>query len=261
MWEIFGTRKNSKTQVVRYDRYRLSAAEAFTGLAKGILAAGLLAWTFYRSIWVFFAMLPAACAAAPVYEAGRLKKKRLQELTKQVKESMVVLASHLSAGLAMENALAASRGELVMLYGEQGMIVKEFTYMVEQIRVNRTVEQMLEDFAERSGLEDVQNFAEVFSAAKRGGGDISGIMRHTAEVIRDKMQVREEIRTLTASRQLEQKIMSLFPFFIVFYVEGASPGFFELMYGTDMGRLLMSGCLAAYLASLAAAKRILDIPV
>ena len=173
----------------------------------------------------------------------------------------MVVASSLSAGYSIENALASSVNELSVLFGQRGMIVQEFAFMVQQIRTNRSVEHVLEDFAQRSGLEDVQNFAEVFSVAKRSSGNVGGIMRHTAEVIRDKMQVREEILTMTASRQFEQKIMNMIPFFIVFYVESASPGFFSQMYGTSMGRVLMSGCLAVYLISYVLAKKILDIEI
>ncbi len=208
----------------------------------------------------FVWMLPAVLAF-PVYEGKRLRDRRKCLLEQQFKEGMVILAGNLSSGYAVENALAVSREELALLYGEDGLLTREFSYMVQQIRVNRTVEQVLAEFAERSGLEDVQNFSEVFSVAKRGGGDLSGIMRHTAEVLRDKMQVREEIRTMTASRQFEQKVMSLIPFFIVFYVESSSPGFFEQMYETALGRVLMSGCLAVYLVSLAVSRKILNIQV
>ena len=162
---------------------------------------------------------------------------------------MVILASSLAAGYSMENALKASVEELETLYGRDGLVAREFSYMVQQLGMNRPVEGLLADFARRSGLEDIQSFADVFAVAKRSSGDLGSIMRHTAEVIRDKMQVREEIITLTASRQFEQKIMNLIPFFIVFYVESASPGFFGQMYGTGLGRMLMSGCLAVDLVS------------
>lgn len=221
---------------------------------------GLLAYTFYRSMAAFWIMLPAGMLF-PLYERRRLKEKRQLVLARQFKESMVILASSLSAGFAMENALTVSREELTMLYGESGMITKEFAWMVQQLRMNQSVEQVLEDFAVRSGLEDIRNFSEVFSVAKRSGGDLSSIMRHTAEVIRDKMQVKEEIQTLTASRQFEQKIMNMIPFFIVFYVEGSSPGFFQQMYGTGLGRMLMSGCLVVYVISFVMAQKILAIEV
>lgn len=205
-------------------------------------------------------MLPAG-VLCPFYEKKRMKERRLQILAVQFKESMVVLAGALSAGYSVENALIASCGELGLLYGTESLIVQEYSYIIQQMRTNRSVERLFQEFAERSGLEDIQSFAEVFIVAKRSGGDLSGIMRHTAEVLRDKMQVREEIRTMTASRQFEQKIMNLIPFFIVFYVELSSPGFFNQMYQTWMGRVLMSVCLVAYLISYFLSAKILNIEV
>lgn len=221
---------------------------------------GLFAYTFYRSWEVFLAALPAAFFY-PLWERRRRKEKRQAMLASQFKDGMMILASGLSAGYSIENALTAGEQELTLLYGADGMITREFTGMAQQIRINRPVEQLLMDFAKRSGLEDVQNFAEVFSVAKRSGGDLGGIMRHTADMIRDKMQVREEIATLTASKQFEQKIMNMIPFLIVFYVDISSPGFFEQMYGTGLGRMLMSGCLVVYLAAYVLAQKILAIEV
>lgn len=256
----FRPQESSSQPVIRYDRYRLNIKEFAAGLGKGVAVCAVLSFTFYRSFQVFLWMLPFALAG-PVMERRRLLVRRQKALAGQFKESMMVLASSLSAGFSIENALAVSVEELSMLYGREGMIVREFAFMVQQIRTNRSVEQVLEDFSERSGLEDVKNFAEVFTVAKRSSGDLGGIMRHTAEIIRDKMQVREEIVTMTASRQFEQKIMNMIPFFIVFYVESASPGFFGQMYGTGMGRILMSVCLVVYLVSYVMAKKILEIEV
>lgn len=253
--------KNSKQQVIRYEEYRMTGAERLRAAGKGMAVCGLFAAVFYRSMKVFWMMVPVGVTVALVAEKKRLKNRRMDLLAAQFKESMVILASALSSGYAMENALAVSREELSMLYGENGLITGEFSYMMAQLKTNRTIEEVLNDFAERSGLEDVKNFSEVFSVAKRSGGDLSGIMRHTAEVIRDKMQVREEIRTMTASRQFEQRIMGMIPFLIVFYVEGSSPGFFSQMYETGLGRILMTGCMTGYLISVVLSRRILDIRI
>ncbi len=209
----------------------------------------------------FGILLPLCCGMMLFRERSKRLKKRKQMLARQFKEAMVILAASLSAGYAMENAMAVSLEELRLLYGEQGLIVQEFSGMVQQIRTNRNVEQVLMEFAKRSGLEDVQNLAEVLGIGKRTGGDLGSIMRHTAEVIRDKMQVKEEIITMTASRQFEQRIMNLIPFFIIFYVEGTSPGFFDQMYCTGMGRGLMTLCLILYLTAFWLSERILDIEV
>ncbi len=113
------------------------------------------------------------------------------------------------------------------------MIVREFMLLCTGVRMNRPAEQLLMDFGARSGLEDVDNFAQVFGAARRSGGDLVEIINYTSGIIRDKVQVQEEIHTITASKVFEQKIMNGIPFLIVLYIDLSSPGFFHVMYGTD----------------------------
>ena len=127
--------------------------------------------------------------------------------------------------------------------------------------MNRPAEELFMDFGHRSGLEDVDNFAQVLSAAKRSGGELVEIIRQTAGIIRDKVQVKEEIHTMLASRVFEQKIMNLIPFLIVLYIDLTSPGYFSVMYRTWMGRGVMTMCLAAYAGALVLAGKILDIEV
>lgn len=227
---------------------------------KGEAICILVGYTFYRSILITAALLPLGLLY-PFYEREQRKKQRKKELASQFKEGMMILASSFGAGYSIENALAAGTRELALLYGEQSLITREFTYIVLQLRTNRPVEQLLMELADRSGLEDIRNFAEVFNVAKRSGGSLSTVMRHTADVIRDKMQVKEEIATLTTAKQYEQKIMNLIPFLVVLYVDYSSPGFFAQMYQTILGRILMTGCLVVYLAAWILAKKILEIEV
>lgn len=229
-------------------------------MLKGEAACLLIGYTFYRSVLITAGLLPLGLLY-PFYEREQRKKQRKKELALQFKEGMMILASSFSAGYSIENALSAGIRELTLLYGEQGLITREFAYIISQLRTNRPVEQLLTELADRSGLEDIRNFAEVFSVARRSGGNLSAVMRHTADVIRDKMQVKEEIATLTAAKQYEQKIMNLIPFFVIIYVDFSSPGFFAQMYQTGLGRILMTGCLAVYLAALILARKILEIEV
>ncbi len=171
------------------------------------------------------------------------------------------MAGLLAAGYSMENALEAGITELTALYGSGGMLVKEFAFMTKQIKLNCTAEQALENFAERSGIEEVGSFVQVFIVAKRGGGDLVSIMNRTAESIRDKIQVFEEIRTMTAARRYEQRIMNLLPFLIILYVDFTSPGFFNLIYTSVTGRILMTICLGVYAAAFWLSGKILDIEV
>lgn len=243
-----------------YGRYRLSAREWLLYGAQGLCGCALLAYVFYRSAAAFLVMAPVG-ALYPLYRREELKKRRLRKLNLEFKDAILVMASFLGAGYSIENAVAACGQELALLHGPDGLMAAEFAVIAEKLRFNRTVESALLELGERSGLEDVNNFAQVFTAAKRSGGDLVEIISHTAGVIRDKVQVQEEIYTMTAAKAFEQKVMSLIPILIVLYIDLTSPGFFRIMYTTAAGRCVMSACLAVYGAAVLLARRILNVEI
>ena len=251
---------HSTQRVLRYDSYRLSFSEwlKYASLAAAILAA--VSYVFYRSIPVFLCTLPLA-AGFPFYKKRELIPERKRKLLLQFKEGLNVLAGSLSAGYSLENALGESVHELELLYGKDGMIVREFAYILYQTRMNIPIEKAMDDFADRANLEDIRNFARVLRIAKRSGGEIVPIMNHTAEVINGKIRVKEEILTLTAAKRFEQSIMNLIPILIVLYIDKSSPGFFTVMYTTVLGRIIMTVCLLLYAFAFHLSRKILNIEV
>lgn len=87
------------------------------------------------------------------------------------------------------------------------------------------------------------------------------IIARTAEIIGEKIRVQEDIITATASRRMEQKVMSAVPVLIVFYMELTSPGFFDILYTSVAGRIIMTACLLVYLGALYMAKTFMEISV
>lgn len=243
-----------------YRVYRLSAGEYIRLSAAGLGVCGLTAYVFYRNLTAFFLLMPLGFLY-PFYKKKDLKKERLRQLTLQFKEGIQVLSSFLSAGYSLENGLSMSVGELALLYGKTAMITEEFERLAAGVRINRPVEQLLGEFGERSGIQDVEHFAQVFAAARRSGGELVEIIGQSAGVIRDKIQVQEEIHTMTAARIFEQNIMNGIPFGIVLYIDFTSPGFFDIMYATWLGRLVMTVCLAFYGGAVILSGKILDIEI
>ena len=65
----------------------------------------------------------------PLYCREDLKRQRLRRLNLEFKDGILVLASFLSAGYSIENAVAASGRELTLLYGADGLMAGEFEEM------------------------------------------------------------------------------------------------------------------------------------
>lgn len=94
-----------------------------------------------------------------------------------------MLSSSLAAGYSMENSFAQAQAQLEEMYGERGMMSKEFAVMRSQLSMNRTLEELWGDFAKRSGIEEIRSFAQIFKAARRSGGQLGMIISHVSEII------------------------------------------------------------------------------
>ena len=140
-------------------------------------------------------------------------------------------------------------------------MVCEFAKMNAAVRMNQPLEQELQDFADRSGCEDIESFAEVFSFAKRSGGDFVGIIQTAVLRISGKIEVEREIATAVAGKKLEGRIMNGMPLFILAYLNLTSGDFLELLYGNVLGVVVMTAALAAYAGAIRLSEKILDIRI
>lgn len=227
---------------------------------KAEAAVLIFTYLFYRSRMAFLAMQPLS-----VWMARRMGRKeqerRRQKLCSQFKDGLLSLAASLRAGHSAENAFRDAAGELAFLYGTDETITREFRRVVTRTEMNVPLEEAVLEMAERCGLPDIQNFSEVFSAARRSGGELGRIILDTVQIIAGRLEVREEIDTMLRGRQYEQKIMSVVPLFLLFYMDVTSPGFFTVLYGTGLGRGIMTGCLAVYMTAVLLAEKIACIQV
>ena len=233
-----------------YRVYHLTGQEWIRYLLEGTAVCAVTAYVFYRSFLAFVLMLPAGMLR-PFFKRRELCRRRKEELRLQFKEAIQIVAS----------ALIASVRDLEEQYGKEGMITREFSYLASQLKMNRTVAVLLSSFAQRSGLDEVENFSVIFTVSKRSRGELASVVHHVVHVISDRIQVREEILTMTAEKQFEQRIMNLMPYLIVLYVDLSSPGFFSQMYETAVGRVVMTGCLVVYLLAWRVSGKILQIEV
>jgi tight adherence protein B len=146
-----------------------------------------LAYVFYDSWIGFFCLLPLLLPMFKVWYVGIAKKKE-NLFREQFKDSMQALAVALNVGYSVENAIREARDDLSRIYPKNTRIMKEFTQMLNQMEMNLTVEQVLRNFAENVKQEDVKSFVEVFSIAKRMGGDSIEILKTTARTISEKIE-------------------------------------------------------------------------
>lgn len=208
----------------------------------------LFTFFFYRSSFGLIIVLPAAYflvfLTKETETIGKIREER-----EQFKECIHSVAASLRAGYAPVGAFAESRKDMVMMYGADSDIVRRLDGIQIGIRNNRSLEELLLQWGSESETEEIIEFAEVFTIAKRSGGSVLGVIENTSLMIQNRMEAEREIETLLSNKRMEQRIMSAMPFLLVMYLQIGNPGYFDVLYGNAFGVAVMSVMLGMFLWS------------
>ena len=205
-------------------------------------AAGLTALLFYRSIAVSpILLLPVGGMFLYVWEKEILRKKE-REFTRQFLDTLQSVSAALNVGYSLENAMLEAEKEMRIMY-------REWKYMIRQMKMNLSMERILEEFSWRVDQEDVRNFVTVIAAVKKSGGNMAKVIRKTMFQIQEKEELSKEIETVIAAKKMEFLVMAVIPFGMIAYMLVSFPEFMEVLYQGIAGRAVMTGCLLLYLAA------------
>lgn len=247
--------------LIDYDIYVLSRNEKimYTTIAAIFLFA--LGYLFYHSI-ILSALLALLSVKFPKMMRGKIISKRKKELNLQFKEMLYSLSSSLSAGRSVESGLKECLNDLRIMYpDEDTYILRELEYIVRGIEMNETVENMLEQFAERSHLEDVMNFADIFRTCKRMGGDLVQVIKSTSQTIGEKIEIKQEIETTISGKRFEFLILLVVPVALIFLLTVTTYDYMAPVFETFVGHVVMTVTLALFGLAYVIGEKIMDINV
>lgn len=253
--------KNTNIAELDYAVYIMTKREkiVYTLLAAALLFA--IGYVFYRSIIVscLFALL---AFKYPKIRAAQIALKRQKDLRMQFKDMLYSLSSAVGAGSSVEHGLAIALTDMKKQYSDpKTSIVQELELMVSRVNLGQNVEEVFNDFARRSHIEDVQTFANIFEVSKRTGGNLIRIIRQTTDVISEKTDVKNEIDTALAGRKMEQKVLTLMPIALVLFMSETTDGFMDPVFSTIGGRVVATVSLLFILSGYLWSKKITDIEV
>ena len=241
-------------------RAHLSGRNDYIYLLQAVLIVTAVSYVFYDSLIPVIIFSP--------YVIYHIKKQRFNEryqkdneLIRQFRDGMQAVSFALNTGYSIENSFAEALQELVMLYGQNAVIVADFNMIVNRIRRNENLEDILDDYAASTNLDDIKYFAEIFRYAKRSGGDVIGIIKQTSHIIHEKAEVQQQIDTIITGKRLEQRVMVCMPLVITLYLRLTSPEYIDVLYGNVMGIIVMTICLLIYAAAVMLAQKITDINI
>ena len=242
-----------------YDRYVLSKQEKLRYFCICCPLISGISYLFYHSI-IFCILLPLlSIPGQRKYEAYLINRQK-KELSKQFRDLLYSLSASFSASKQMKEALKESLPVLLLLYGENSLLIKEISQIVRKMEESRDSEEsLLSDFAERSADGEIQSFVDVYLICRKSGGNLIQVISKTVEVLIEKLDITREIQKMTAQKRFESMIITAIPLLMLLFLQCSSPDFTAVLYETLAGRLLMTLALLGTVVASCWSRKITEI--
>jgi tight adherence protein B len=245
---------------IDYGIYEMNRKEKLLAIAAASCVLIGIAYVFYQSLLVcsLFAVMGLLY---PSVRQKALRDKRQHQLSVQFKQALSCLSGSLAAGKSVENAFADAVIDLKLLYPDpKCCIIAEFEIILRKLQNGETIEAAIADFSRRAKLEDVANFADVFSTCKRTGGNLVEVVRRTSGIIGEKLEIQQDIAVMLAQKRFEAKVLAAAPILIVAVLKASAPDYMEPLYH-GFGYVVMTSALAVLSLCFWLTKQIMNIKV
>jgi tight adherence protein C len=203
-----------------------SLAEAFVPIGAGaltLLAVGPRMWTV--------ALLAAAVGyAAPHLWVDHKRTRRQKAIRNGLPDALDLLTLCVEAGTGLDQAIAKTGEELALAHPA---LTGELRLMTTEIRAGRPRVEAFQNFAERTGVDDVRSLAGMLIQTDRFGTSIGDALRTHAQTSRTKRRQSAEERAGRVSVKLVfPLVLCLFP---ALYVVAFGPAALQLFRFFEKG--------------------------
>jgi tight adherence protein B len=181
----------------------------------------------------FAALMPLAAKVALGAKAAR----RRSAFADQLDDTLQLLASSLRAGHSLLQALASVSREAEEPTSE------EFSRIINETRVGRELGDALEETARRMGNQDFVWIAQAIAINREVGGNLAEVLDGVAGTIRERNQIRRQVKALAAEGKLSAYILMALPFGITAFLAVANPGYIGRFTESLLGYVLIATCL------------------
>jgi tight adherence protein B len=234
----------------RYDRLRLRISQTgknwtvqqYLYASLGI-AAVVMALLWFRGAPMYLALFGGLLLGAglPHFVISFLIAKRLKMFTANFPDAIELLVRGLKSGLPVGETLGMVAKEI------PGPVGEEFKMVTEKIKIGKTMEDALQETADRMGTAEFQFFVITLAIQRETGGNLAETLANLADVLRKRAQMKLKIRAMSSESKASAYIVGSLPFFVFGMVWTVNPkylgGFFyepRLMVAGMVGIVWMS---------------------
>lgn len=163
--------------------------------------------------------------------------RRRRKFDSQVPDTLQMFSGGLRAGHSLLRAIDGAAQE------NEAPMAEELSRIVNETRIGRDLGESLGDVANRTASEDFQGIAQAIEIHREVGGDLAEVLDHVGETIRDRNQVRGQVRALSAEGRISALVLMALPILMFVGLVIFNPTYARVFTTTVIGFVMVGAAI------------------
>jgi tight adherence protein B len=159
--------------------------------------------------------------------------RRQRAFSDQLPDVLQLVAGSLRSGFSLNQAVAG-----VVRDGSEPT-ASEFARAMTEVRLGSDLEDALDRVAERMECADLHWVVLAVRISREVGGNLAEVLMNTVGTMRERAQIRGQIRVLSAEGRISARILIALPFLLGGYLGLTNPSYLKPLFTTATGLTLM----------------------
>ena len=160
-------------------------------------------------------------------------KRRTTQFNVKFADAIDLLVRGLRSGLPVTETLAVVAQEI------PGPVGVEFKGIVERIKIGRTMEDSLQETADRLGIPEFNFFCITLAIQRETGGNLAETLSNLGDVLRKRTQMKLKIKAMSSESKASAYIVGSLPFIVFGLIWWINPEYVAGFFSED--RLIVAG--------------------
>lgn len=168
----------------------------------------------------------------------RIRARRLKKFVEQLPLAIDIIVRSLNAGHPVLSAISLVGREMPDPIGS------EFGLLSDQLTFGLELDRAMLNMVDRVGADELNLLAITVSVQRGTGGNLSEILENLSQMIRDRTMLKAKIRAISAEGRMTARIMAVFPFLLYLLISTLAPQYFDPVWDSGYGNVMIFGVLA-----------------
>ncbi|MHA7269865.1 type II secretion system F family protein [Arthrobacter sp. HLT1-20] len=162
-----------------------------------------------------------------------LAEKRRAKFDQQLGDNLQLITGGLRAGHSVLVAIDAAAKEAAAPTSE------EFARVVNEVRIGRDLDAALTETASRMRSDDFSWISQAIQINREVGGDLAEVLDHVAETIRERGEIKAQVKALSAEGKMSGIILVVLPFAMALMLMVVSPSYLGVLFTNPIGLVML----------------------